>query len=140
MEFVTRMCRPRFWSRYLHILLAFSVLSVFLLFFHQLRPRGHDFVSDIIIQTWGGSVRVGNADTTAGTGVLPIIFPHKEKRCSFTGSLEGIVPELPVGRARYDNRRLVCQYTLCAITFLKILIKIHHKSFCANNANFHNII
>ncbi|ODN01158.1 Beta-1,4-glucuronyltransferase 1 [Orchesella cincta] len=108
MELATFMCRPRFWSRYLHILLSFSVLSVFLLFFHQLRPRGHEFVSEMILTSWSGSAREVGADST--TGVLPIVFPHKDKRCSFTGSLEGIVPELPVGRARYDNRRLLRIY------------------------------
>lgn len=113
MELTSRLLRPRFCIRYLHILLTFSVFTVFLVFFHQIRIKGPEFMSDVSIFARNANANVRRGEDT--TGVLPIVFSHthstkKEKCTGDSLMLEGIVPELPVGRARYDNRRLVCTF------------------------------
>ncbi len=71
-----------------------------------------------------GAMGGGNVGSEGGvtTGVLPIVYGHMgsgaktKKKCSSpsTGGddevsvlLQSVLQELPVGRARYDNRRLV---------------------------------
>lgn len=148
--------RPRFCIRYLHIVLTFTAFSVFLVFFHQFRPKGtseygsssggapSSFPSAADQHHFGGffaGLRAGsgyllrgaigtggeNSGGSATTGVLPVVYSQSalgtgnrrvvKKRCSSVSTggndevavlLHEILPDLPVGRARTDNRRLVC--------------------------------
>lgn len=121
MEVPAQLFRPRHCTRCLQIFLTFIIFSIFLIFFHQFRPKTSEYlVSNMgLFGSWRSHphfVRVGGASDNSEdstTGVLPIALSHttvpKEKSCLGESSpmLDGILLELPVGRARYDNRRLV---------------------------------
>lgn len=160
--------RPRFCIRYLHILLTFTAFTVFLVFFHQFRPKGAEYGSGgggglgatgygsgsvagtgdhnhqqpyqhhfggffAGLRAGGGywlrgAMGGGNGGNEGGvtTGVLPIVYGHMgsggktKKKCSSpsTGGDDEVSVLLQsvlqvVGRARYDNRRLVRDGKAC---------------------------